>query len=379
MSQAGPLIEAKGLRVERGGTVILDIPLLFVEEGEVLSLIGSNGAGKTTLLQTLSYLLRPFEGALFFRGREVGPDLSVLAYRRALAMAFQEPLLFDTTVFENVASGLRIRGVQKREMRAAVWESLALFGIGDLKDRSARSLSGGEAQRVSLARAFAIRPDVMLLDEPFGSLDPRSREPLIEDMQAILRRTRTTTLFVTHDLTEALRLSDRIAVMDRGRICQIGAADKVVNAPADEFVASFVGTGTVLKGRVLRNNGDTVLVSVSGSGEEIESVGAFPAGETVLLCIRPENVTLAVPSGQAGQEGPPLTSARNLFSGSVTRVSPMGFYQKIDLDCGFPLVSHVTLQSCEALKLAEGRLVTASFKATAVHMIKKTADPVERP
>jgi tungstate transport system ATP-binding protein len=379
MSPAVPLIEAQGLRVERGGTVILDIPLLTVEEGEVLSLIGPNGAGKTTLLQTLSYLVGPFGGTLFFRGRKVGPDLPVLAYRRALAMAFQDPLLFDTTVFENVASGLRIRGVQKREIRAAVREGLALFGIGGLKDRSARSLSGGEAQRVSLARAFAIRPDVMLLDEPFAALDPRSREPLIEDMQAILRRTRTTTLLVTHDLMESLRLSDRIAVMDRGKICQIGAAHEVLNAPVDEFVASFVGTGTILEGRVVRNKGDTVLVSVSGSGEVIESVGAFPVGETVFLCIRPEHVTLSVPSGRAGQESPLPTSARNLFSGAVTKVSPMGFYQKIDFDCGFPLVSYVTLQSCEALKLAEGRRVTASFKASAVHMIKKTADPAESP
>ena len=379
MSLVSPLIEAKGLRVERGNAVILDIPLLTVEEGEVLSFIGPNGAGKTTLLQTLSFLVGPFEGTLVFRGRVVGSDLPILAYRRSLAMAFQEPLLFDTSVFENVASGLRIRGVPRAEMRDAVRQSLALFGIGGLSDRSARSLSGGEAQRVSLARAFAVRPDVMLLDEPFASLDPRSREPLIEDMQAILRSTRTTTLLVTHDLMEALRLSDRIAVMDRGRICQVGEGDKVLNAPVDEFVASFVGIGTVLKGRVSKNKGATVFVTVSSSDEEIESTGAMPLGETVLLCIRPENVTLSVGSGRTEEGAPLLSSARNLFPGIVTRISPMGFYYKIDLDCGFPLVSYVTLPSCEALKLEEGKAVMASFKATAVHMIRKSPDPVQNP
>jgi tungstate transport system ATP-binding protein len=338
----------------------------------VLSVIGPNGAGKTTLLQIVSYLAKPFEGDIFFRGRKVGPGCPVLAYRRALAMVFQEPLLFDTTVFENVASGLRIRGMKRAPMRRAVMESLSRFGIADLKDRLARSLSGGEAQRANLARAFAIRPDVLLLDEPFASLDPRSREPLIEDVRQQVRSTGTTTVLVTHDLMESLRLSDRIAVMNKGRILQAGPPEEVLNAPADEFVASFMGMGAILTGRVKKAGGDTVTVSVPDV--EIESAGSFPVGSRVILCIRPENVTLSV-SGRPGcddsEDDRPITSARNVFAGTVTKVTPMGLYQKIDLDCGFPLVSYVTMQSRELLKLAEGRRVTVSFKATAVHVIRK--------
>jgi tungstate transport system ATP-binding protein len=369
VSRAGAVIEGRSLRVIRGGSVIVDVPSLTVEEGEVLSLIGPNGAGKTTLLQTVSYLTKPFEGDLFFRGRKVGPECPVLTYRRAIAMVFQEPLLFDATVFENVASGLKIRGMKRVPIRQAVAESLSRFGISHLSDRSARSLSGGEAQRTSLARAFAIRPDILLLDEPFASLDPRSREPLIEDIQAVVRSTGTTAVFVTHDLMESVRLSDRIAVMDRGRILQAGPPEEVLNAPVDEFVASFVGVGTILKGRVKKSGRDTVTVSVSD--REVESACFFPVGSHVILCIRPENVTLSVQDGTIREDGGPVTSARNVFPGTVTRVTPMGFYQKVGLDCGFPLVSYVTMQSRELLKLAEGRRVTVSFKATAVHVIRK--------
>jgi tungstate transport system ATP-binding protein len=369
VSRAGAVIEGRSLRVIRGGSVIVDVPSLTVEEGEVLSLIGPNGAGKTTLLQTVSYLTKPFEGDLFFRGRKVGPECPVLTYRRAIAMVFQEPLLFDATVFENVASGLKIRGMKRVPIRQAVAESLSRFGISHLSDRSARSLSGGEAQRTSLARAFAIRPDILLLDEPFASLDPRSREPLIEDIQAVVRSTGTTAVFVTHDLMESVRLSDRIAVMDRGRILQAGPPEEVLNAPVDEFVASFVGAGTMLKGRIKKSGPDTVTVSVSD--REVESAGFFPVGSHVILYIRPENVTLSVQAGTIREDGGPVTSARNVFPGTVTRVTPMGFYQKVGLDCGFPLVSYVTMQSRELLKLAEGRRVTVSFKATAVHVIRK--------
>jgi tungstate transport system ATP-binding protein len=368
MTSGSTIVEGRGLTVTRGGTRILDVPSIKVAEGEVLSVIGSNGAGKTTLLQTLLYLMKPFFGDILFRGRTVGREMPVLDYRRALAMVFQEPLLFDTTVFENVASGLKLRGLSKPVINDTVTRYLDLFGILQIKDRSARNLSGGEAQRTSLARAFATRPEVLFLDEPFASLDPSSREPLVDDVRNMLRQTKTTGVLVTHDLMEALRFSDRIAVMDGGSIRQIGLSEDVMNRPVDETVASFVGTGTILSGQVTDVQSDTFVVRVGD--REIESSGHFVRGETVSLYIRPENVTLLVPSDD--EEDTSLkTSARNVLRGRITDVIPFGFYQKVRLDCGFPLVSFVTVHSVERLGLREGREVLASFKATAVHAMRK--------
>lgn len=278
-------------------------------------------------------------------------------------MVFQESLLLNTTVFDNVAKGLIIRGMQRAEIKARVMENLDRFRISHLGDRSARTLSGGEAQRASLARAFALRPEILFLDEPFAALDPPSREALIEDLEGILRQTETTTIFATHDRLEALQLSDRIAVMDRGKILQIGSPEEVMNHPVDEFVASFVGVETILTGKIIKRSGGTFVASVSD--QEIEAVGEFDLGETVTLCIRPENVTLLL---NVSRE---TTSARNVFRGKISKIVPLGLYCKIQLHCGFPLVAYVTIHSLENLSLQEGKEITASFKATAVHAVRR--------
>ncbi len=363
MVEHEPILEAKNLEVERGGALLLGIPSFSIGKGEILSLIGPNGAGKTTLLQTLSYLLRPFQGEIFFRGNRIGTNHSVLEYRRKLAMVFQEPLLFDTTVFNNVASGLKIRGMRRNEIRDRVVEQLSRFGIIHLSDRSAKTLSGGEAQRTSLARAFALRPEILLLDEPFSSLDPPTRDSLMEDLEHILRQTQTTAIFATHDRMEALRLSDRIAVMNAGKVLQIGSPGEVMNQPVDEFVASFVGVETILTGKVIKREGGTCVASIEG--QEIKAVGDAPLGETVLLCIRPENVTLLTRSSQDE------TSARNVFPGKIVKITSLGLYHKVQLNCGFPLVAYITHHSTENLSLEEGKEVVASFKATAIHVIRR--------
>jgi tungstate transport system ATP-binding protein len=363
MNNPSLILEAQNLHVTRAGAHLLDIPSLTLHEGEILSLIGPNGAGKTTLLQTLAYLLRSFQGEIYFKGRKVGPDLPVFEYRRKLAMVFQEPLLFDTTVFNNVASGLRIRGIGKEEIHWQVTDNLDRFGIAHLVDRSARTLSGGEAQRTSLARAYAIKPEILFLDEPFASLDPPTRESLVEDLQRVLRETQTTTVLATHDRMEALRLSDQIAVMNGGKILQLGPPDDVMNQPVDEFVASFVGVETILNGKVVNKGEGSFIISVSG--HEIEAVGDVDLREEVALCIRPENVTLTIHPLKE------TTSARNVFPGKIVRVSPMGFFHKVQLDCGFPLVAYVTRHSIENLMLTEGKVVNASFKATAIHVVRR--------
>jgi tungstate transport system ATP-binding protein len=361
--ESKPILEARDIGVKRGGTAILDVSFIAVQEREILSLIGPNGAGKTTLLQTFSYLLKPFEGDVFFRGKKVGLNHSIFEYRRKTAFVFQEPLLFDTTVFENVASGLKIRGVKRPEIRERVMDHLERFGISHLMGRSAKTLSGGEAQRTSLARAFAIQPEILFLDEPFASLDPPTRESLMEDLQRVLLQTKMTTLFATHDRLEALRLSDRIAVMNLGRIVQIGSPEEVMNRPVDEFVASFVGVETILTGKVIKEDYGTFVTSVSG--KEIEAIGETRIGEEVILCIRPENVILSSPSSKG------MTSARNVFPGRIEKILSLGFYQKVQLNCGFPLVAYVTHHSMENLSLKEGKEVMASFKATAIHVVKR--------
>jgi tungstate transport system ATP-binding protein len=358
-----PILEVKSLEVNRGGATLVQVPSLLIQEREIFSLIGPNGAGKTTLLQTLSYLLKPFQGEIFFRGNRVETNHSVLEYRRKLAMVFQEPLLFDTTVFNNVASGLRIRGMKRDEIRDRAMEQLERFGISHLNGRSARTLSGGEAQRTSLARAFVLRPEILLLDEPFSSLDPPTRDSLIEDLEHILQQTRTTAIFATHDRLEALRLSDRIAVMNEGKILQIGSPEEVANHPVNELVASFMGVETILTGKVIKRNGGTFIASIEG--QEIEAVGDAHLRESVVLCVRPENVTLSIRPSQEG------TSARNVFPGKILKIISLGLYQKVQLDCGFPLVAYVTNHSLEELSLVEGKEVRASFKATAVTVIRK--------
>ena len=361
------LLKAEELQVTRGGALVLDIPLLEVISGQVLALIGPNGAGKSTLLLTLACLLKTSRGRFSFNGREIDAGRGGVDYRRRVSMVFQEPLLFDTTIFDNVAAGLRIRGAVREEIGRVVPGYLELFGIAHLAKRSARKLSGGEAQRTSLARAFVTKPEIIFLDEPFSSLDPPTREALLGDLERIIRETRTTAVMATHDQTEALRLADRMAVMNGGKICQIGSVSEVMNRPADDFVASFVGVETVLSGRVLRSSDGVFTAEVEGG--EIQAVGHLRIGERVLCCIRPEHVTLSTSAPPRG------TSARNTFPGTIRKITPLGLFHRVRVDCGFDLVAYVTRQSLDDLLLKEGITVTASFKATAVHVIPRGTPP----
>jgi len=359
-----PVFEVKDLQVIRGGSLILNVPSLAVSDGEILVLIGPNGAGKSTLLQALSAVLKPTRGEIFFRGRKIGADIPLLEHRRRLAMVLQEPLLFDTTVYNNVASGLKIRGMRKDEIEPIVAKALERFGIVHLRDRSARTLSGGEARRASIARAFATNPEVLLLDEPFSALDPIMRETLLEDLERVLRETRITTIFVTHDRIEAVRLATRLGVMNAGEILQTGSPDEVMNHPVNEFVASLVGVETILQGKVIRKNSGTFIASVSG--QEIEAIGEADPGEKVTLCIRPENVSVSEIASESS------ASVRNAFTGTVEKITLIGIYRKVQLNCGFPLVAYVANPSFYDLSLKEGTKVLAFFKAKAVHVIRGT-------
>jgi tungstate transport system ATP-binding protein len=363
VSPSSAIFEVRNLQVIRGGSLILNVPSFVVSQGEILVLIGPNGAGKSTLLQTLSALAKPSRGEILFRGQRIGTEIPLLHFRRKLAMVLQEPLLFDATVYNNVASGLKIRGLKRDEIEPIVAKALERFGIAHLNDRSARTLSGGEARRASIARAFATNPEVLLLDEPFSALDPIMRETLLEDLEQVLRETRITTIFVTHDRMEALRLATRLGVMNAGEILQTGSPDEVLNRPVNEFVASLVGVENILHGRVSRRNEGSFMVSLSG--QTIEAIGAVEMGDQVILCIRPEHVTLS-DMGSGNESG-----SVNTFPASVERITAMGPYQKVQVNCGFPLVTYVTGHTVSALSIKQGTEVLASFDAMSIHVIRK--------
>ena len=359
-SHPNPILHVHNITIQRGARAVLSIDSLQVGEGETLAVIGPNGAGKSTLFLALARLMPIASGQILFRGRDLAA-LDDLTYRRKIALVLQEPLLLDMTAFENVAAGLRYRGLPKAEVNRRVGEWLGRLGVAELGKRRARQLSGGEAQRVSLARAFAIQPEVLLLDEPFSALDAPTRLRLLEDFQALLASTSITTVFITHDLDEALLLGDRVAVLLGGRLRQVGPPQEVFNAPADEGVAAFVGVETVIPGLVL-DTGEGIVV-VEAGGLHLEAVGEASPGRPVLLCLRPEDVTIW------WQEGSPSSSARNRLAGRVLRSVPQGPLVRIVVDCGFPLVALVTRASARELELSEGRPVTVAFKASAVHLI----------
>jgi tungstate transport system ATP-binding protein len=234
------LVAVDGLRLIRGHRTILDIESITVEQGEVLAVIGPNGAGKSSLLQSLNLLVSAAFRSYRFDGAPVKVPGDALTLRRQMAYVFQEPLLLDTTVLGNAAQGLRLRGLPAREARDRAERWLKRLGVGHLSGRHARGLSGGEAQRVSLARALALGPKLLLLDEPFGALDALTRSALLTDLRPLLQEAGTTTLLVTHDVAEVARLSDRVAVLEEGRLVQLGTPREVLADPRTALVRHMV-------------------------------------------------------------------------------------------------------------------------------------------
>jgi molybdopterin-binding protein len=359
------ILEGVNIRVDHGGQTVLDVPHIEVRSGEVLAVVGPNGAGKSTLLRVLGLLERLDAGVIRFRGKEVvwsGREL--LDVRRRFASVFQDALLCDATVAANVALGLRFRRRPQWEVARQVRTWLDQLGIGHLADRTARTLSGGEAQRTSLARAFAIHPDVLLLDEPFAALDPPTRDEMLGLLQPLLRQEGFTTVCVTHDRDEALRLGDRIAVIMDGRICQVGSPPEVFGRPNSEEVARFVGVETILPGRVAAERDG--LLSIEVDGMKIEALGRAAVGERVLVCLRPEDLVI-----RRQEERATPNSARNHLEGRVQEAIPLGAQYRVRIDCGASVVALVTKQSFTDLSLTQGSPVVVTFKASAVHLIRR--------
>jgi spermidine/putrescine ABC transporter ATP-binding subunit len=282
-----------GVTKRFGSVIALDNVSLQVRRGELITLLGPSGCGKTTLLNLVAGFLMQERGEIAIDGARV---TDVPTYRRQIGIMFQSYALFPhMTVAGNVGYGLKMRRIAKPEIARRVADTLALIKLDGLDDRKPRQLSGGQQQRVALARALVIRPKVLLLDEPFSALDRNLRASMQVEVKEIVRKLGVTTIFVTHDQSEALSLSDRIAVIAQGRIRQLGTADDIYRRPADRFVASFVGDVNVLRARIEHVAGAVATVAIGPMQVEVPSpmLEGAAAGTMVDVFLRPEELRIA--------------------------------------------------------------------------------------
>ena len=257
------LVQLQNVTFDRGARKrVLDIDRLAVSRGELVALVGPNGAGKSTLLQVIN-LLHPHRGAIALFGQDAR-HADKTALRRRCAMLFQDALLLDDTVFANVAWPLKIRGIGLHDITARVRRALADFRCDHLEARRARSLSGGEAQRVSLARALAVDPDLLLLDEPFSALDPATRNELVGEIRHLAETRGMTVILVSHSFADVLHFAERAVVMEAGRIVQDDSPETVLRRPANEQIARLVGMDNILPCRLEREGGETSIHLTGG-------------------------------------------------------------------------------------------------------------------
>ncbi len=354
---------ARDLRVVRGGRTLVRVEMLALAPGEAHVLLGANGAGKSTLIKALNGL-EPAEGHLEFRGRPVDSDAARLALRRSTAAVFQQPYLLATSVRDNVAAGLRLRGVARDEARRRAGAALELLGIEHLAARRPGRLSGGEAQRVSLARALAVDPAVLFLDEPLASLDPPTRRSLVAELLAIFARRAMAVVWVTHDRDEALAVGERVTFLEAGRVVQSGETAEMFAHPATTSFADFLGLDTYLHG-VVHADGDGVTRLRLDCGVEVVC-GEAPPGPAV-ACLPPEDVVLFREPPLAGS-----TSLRNVLPGTVIVIEPAGRLLRVVVASGrLEIAALVTRAAAEDLDLTLGAPVAAAFKAAAVHPIPR--------
>lgn len=233
-----PLITVRNLEMRAGKKVLLSIPHFQIQAGEVLGIMGPNGAGKSTFIKALSLLERPAQGTIFFEDKDITNDFT-LEMRRKFAVAMQQPLLLDMTVLENVEIGLKLRKLPRLEINKRVSFWLEKFQISHLAKKHAFHLSGGEAQRVNLARAMVLEPEILFLDEPFSALDFPTKVQLLKDIKSILQQTNTTTVFVSHDLMELTYLAHTLAILMDGELKQSGPTAEVLASP-NPSAAAFI-------------------------------------------------------------------------------------------------------------------------------------------
>jgi spermidine/putrescine transport system ATP-binding protein len=279
-----------------GDVVAVESVTLCISQGEFLTLLGPSGCGKTTLLRMIAGFEIPTEGRVVLGGQDV---TNLPPYRRDVTTVFQHYALFPhLNVFENVAFGLERRGDRRDEIKRRVADALDMVQLDGFETRRTAELSGGQQQRVALARALVLEPRVLLLDEPLAALDLKLRKQMQVELKALQRRLGISFIFVTHDQEEALVMSDRVVVMNSGRIEQMGRAEDIYERPATEFVADFIGVSNIIEGIVETCDGQVSIISFSGARVEVRGENIEP-GQRVRIMVRPEKISLSA-QGTAG-------------------------------------------------------------------------------
>jgi iron(III) transport system ATP-binding protein len=296
-------IEGVSKRFRREGqsdfAAVRDVSL-SVEPGELLTLLGPSGCGKTTTLRMVAGFEQPDQGRIYIGDEDV---TQLMVYRRSIGFVFQNYALFPhLTVFENVAYGLRVRRLSGAQVHEKVGRVLDLVGLPGYERRFPNQLSGGEQQRVAVARAVVVEPQLLLFDEPLSNLDAKLRVQMRAELSRLQKQLAITTVYVTHDQEEAMAISDRIAVMRQGTVAQLGTAEDLYRAPRSAFVAQFIGRVNLVEGRVLGVTGGRVDVEVWGSPLSVVSDDACTRGQSLFLMMRPESLTL-VPENAKPLEG----------------------------------------------------------------------------
>lgn len=311
-------VELNNIRKTFGSvTAVINANVVF-EEGSFTTLLGPSGCGKTTILRMISGLGSPTSGDIMIGGKRVN-DIPI--HKRNLGLVFQNYALFPhRTIGENVAFGLKYRGVSKSDTKDKVRTALDIVRLSGVEDRYPQQLSGGQQQRIALARAIVIEPDVLLLDEPLSALDANLREDMRVELKAIQDRIGVTTIFVTHDQSEALAMSDKIVVMSAGKVEQIGAPDEVYNTPASEFVATFLGASNLLPAKVIAHDDTGVILETPEFGKtHVPAERALTLGEASngQLMIRAEKLHLS--NSPAGENCVQATVTAVDYQGQLAR------------------------------------------------------------
>ncbi len=352
------MIEVRNLSKDWKEFSLKDINI-EIKENEYFVILGPTGAGKTLLLEIIAGFYFPDRGEVRIAGQEV---TNLPPEKRRIGFIYQDYSLFPHfTVVENIEFGLKLRlrkFASTDTTRKRVNDIMDWLGISHLAHRYPATLSGGEQQKVAIARAIAIEPSILLLDEPLAALDLRTRDYLREELKRVKEELGITMVHVTHDQTEAMVLADRIAVMMKGRIMQVGTPYEIFNKPKNEEIADFVGVENILSG-VVRNNENGVAEIEVDIGGNIFAVSDYRAG-AVKLFIRPEDIILSESRGES--------SAKNVMKGRIEALDDIGPLTRVKMDNS--LVAFITKQSRESIGLQKGEVVYATFKATSVHVVR---------